>query len=225
MKQKTTTSPPSSCDSSSYDGSSYSNSSDSSSSSGSCSSSSSDSDKETEDECAPTNTWPITPASPDAHQGHNVSSSSDSFCTAGDRTPEAEEEVEDLLDLIPIDIPDKLTFKPKPRTIIKDPRLLGYQNLDFNFAKEWERLYSNTYVTPVIPLVPSRNYSAVFDPRQYTKALKRTLTAELVTGRKKQTLDLMKIMTCMNDTHMKVTHTADMKHASSNSSSAANPGY
>ena len=49
--------------------------------------------------------------------------------------------------LIPIDIPERLIFKPKPRTIIKDPRLIGYQNLDFNFAKEWERLYSDSYIT------------------------------------------------------------------------------
>ena len=152
----------------------------------------------------------LTPASPDSRRRSPSpsSSSSDSFRTAGDRTPEGEDD--DLLNLIPIDIPPKLTFKPRPRTIIKDPRLLGYQNLDFNFAKEWERLYSDSYVTPIIPLVPRRNYAAAFDPRQYAKAPKRTLTAELVTGRSKQTLDLAKIMTGMNDTHMKVTPTADM---------------
>ena len=51
----------------------------------------------------------------------------------------------------------------------------------------------------------------MFDPRQYAKAPKRTLTAELITGRSKQTLDIAKIMSGMNDTHMKVTPTGDMK--------------
>ena len=156
---------------------------------------------------------PLTPASPDSKRRTPDSnspnnSSNDSFRTPGDRTPESD--YGDTLNLIPIDSPPKLIFKPKPRTIKKDPRLLGYQNLDFNFAKEWEKLYSESYVTPIIPLVLRRNYAATFDPRQYAKAPKRTLTGELVTGRTKQTLDLAKIMSEMNDAHMKVTPTADM---------------
>ena len=121
-----------------------SNSSSNSNSSSDNSSSSSDSDSDYD---TPRQNRLLTPASPDTHRrsSNSSTSSSDSFRTAGDRTPESE--YEDALNLIPIDVPPKLVFKPKPRTIIKDPRLLGYQNLDFNFAREWERLYSDTFDT------------------------------------------------------------------------------
>ena len=195
--------------------SSSSSNSDSDSSSDSNSSSSSDSSSDSEAESNQGGNLPLTPASPDGKSrtpssaSNSSDSNNDSFHTAGDRTPEGEDD--DRLNLIRISIPPKPIFKPKPRTIIKDPRLLGYQNLEFNFAKEWEKLYSDAYITPTIPLVPRRNYTTMFDPRQYAKAPKRTLTAELITGRSKQTLDIAKIMSGMNDTHMKVTPTGDMK--------------
>ena len=49
-----------------------------------------------------------------------------------------------------------------------------------------------------------RRYSAVFDPRQYAKAPTRTLTAELVTDKSRQSLNIKQIMNNMDKTHMQV---------------------
>ena len=94
----------------------------SSSSSGSNSSSdsnssNSDSNSDSEVESNQGGSQLLTPASPDGKRrtpSSSSNSSNDSFRTAGDRTPESEDG--DMPNLIPIDIPPKLIFKPKPRT-------------------------------------------------------------------------------------------------------------
>ena len=155
---------------------------------------------------APKLTSPDSPGAP-----ADTSNTSESFHTA--------DEFEDDLDqgegnrqwnLISLSVPPKLTFFPPPRRLIKDPRYQGYRNMDFNFEKEWNRLYSSEFITPLIPLVQRRNKTkGEYDPRQLATAPARVQTMEQST--RQSTPILKTIMSNITATHAQVIAPEDLK--------------
>ena len=138
------------------------------------------------------------------------SPTNDGFVTA-EESPEADEEGN--WQLTRITIPHgKLIFYPPPRRIIFDPRYYGYKNMDYNFEKEWRRLFDPNFKTPIIPLVKSRNKQAgQYDPRQLAMAPSRTKTAEqTIKGGEKPSM-LKKILRDMDSSLTQVIPPADFK--------------